>query len=159
MSMVNLCTCLVPALEMNETSFPAEIYATIIEVFVYTHVELIPRQPGEINLKPQWYLVPLIRVSRQWYWIGVKHLYQSIAVGSSGQVRGRNIAEALHKTLEANSELAALVRSLWLGIELCDCTDYLQEVVTNKYRYSAALSECGACRATWVRALRVRCSP
>lgn len=50
MSMVNLCTSLVPALEI---SFPAEIYATIIEVFVYTHVELIPRQPGEINLKPQ----------------------------------------------------------------------------------------------------------
>lgn len=26
----------------------------------------------------------------------------------------------------STSELAALVRSLWLGIELCDCTDYLQ---------------------------------
>lgn len=58
MSMVNLCTSLVPALEI---SFPAEIYATIIEVFVYTHVEPIPRQPGENKLKPQWYLVALIQ--------------------------------------------------------------------------------------------------
>lgn len=29
--------------------------------------------------------------------------------------------------LEVNSELAALVRSLWLVIKLCDCTNYLQK--------------------------------
>lgn len=98
---------------MNGTSFPTEIFATIFEEFISAHTIRAHWIEDDISLTPRWYLTPLRRVSKKWYAIGVKYLYQSIAMGSSGP----QAAEALRSTLEANSQLAAFVKRIQLGIE------------------------------------------
>lgn len=112
---------------MNDTSFPTEIYANIIEEFISVHADPSPKEPEELKFIPRVYLTPLLRVSKQWYANSVKYLYQSIAVGRSGRLRGRESAEALHKTLKENSELAALVERLQLGIESHEFINYREE--------------------------------
>lgn len=98
---------------MNGTSFPTEIFATIFEEFISAHTMRAHWIEDDISLTPRWYLTPVLRVSKKWYAIGVKYLYQSIAMGSSGP----QAAEALRSTLEANSQLAAFVKRIQLGIE------------------------------------------
>lgn len=112
---------------MNNTCFPTEIFGIIFEEFA----EPLPIHRYQVRFVPRGYLTPLLRVSKQWYANIVKHLYGSIAVGSSTRMRGREIAKALCKTLEANSGLAALVKRLQLGIESRDHMDHRDLTETN----------------------------
>lgn len=90
-----------------------------------------------------WFVVPLIRVCKEWYPFVERFLYQSISVGDKfphrisqieGESRdgestrmqessttdtnrnGRKVAEDLLVTMERNARVAALVKELRLGI-------------------------------------------
>lgn len=90
-----------------------------------THPESgIPEGLSEAKYVPRWYLTPILRVSKRWYEISVKYLYQSVGSDSQGA------AEALYRRLEANPQAAALVERLHLGNE-CNRQSYDQQNRTN----------------------------
>lgn len=123
---------------------PAEILEIIIEIFISQYKDLHSSRSNAIKFLPQWYLTPLLRVSKLWCQLSERHLYQSIAVGSKfprhfpsldgesfeerkellrrileTQLRqpGHITAEILVNTLAKNSRLASMVKELQLGIE------------------------------------------
>lgn len=128
---------------MYDSSLPTEIWAIIIEDVKSEYVETRPKDPKYIRFIPQWYLTPLLRVSKQWYAGCVRYLYHSVAIGSHApfQIRasegetvvqtrrrlhianeearkGDEIAKDLCRTLTTCPRLAALVEKLQLGVEL-----------------------------------------
>lgn len=147
-----------PALTMSryDSSLPTEIWAIIIEDVKSEYVETRPKDPKYIRFIPQWYLTPLLRVSKQWYAGCVRYLYRSVAIGShapfqfrarEGETdvqtrrrlhianeearKGDEIAKDLCRTLTTCPRLAALVEKLQLGVELLYNYNALEWTQTN----------------------------
>lgn len=122
--------------------FPLEILGIITDIMI---AEYGDTDDGYKEvLLPRWFLVPLLRVCKEWYPFVETFLYHSISVGdkfphSISQIEdeptdgestrmqesstmdtnrsGRKIAEDLTATIERNARLAALVKELRLGID------------------------------------------
>lgn len=117
---------------MYDFFLPTETLEIIIEEVMSDYEDTRPKHPWQIKFIPRWYLLPILRVSKLWYAIGNKYLYQAIAVGSSApfQYRHRStkrgmrmeyeVAEDLYKMLKRNPRTASSVKKLQLGIELVD---------------------------------------
>lgn len=141
---------------MSDSSLPTEIWAIIIEDVKSEYVETRPKDPKYIRFIPQWYLTPLLRVSKQWYAGCVRYLYHSVAIGShapfqfrasEGETvvqtrrrlhvaneearKGDEIAKDLCRTLTTCPRLAALVEKLQLGVELLYNYNALEWTQTN----------------------------
>lgn len=141
---------------MYDSSLPTEIWAIIIEDVKSDYVETRPKDPKYIRFILQWYLTPLLRVSKQWYAGCVRYLYHSVAIGShapfqfrasEGETvvqtrrrlhianeearKGDEIAKDLCRTLTTCPRLAALVEKLQLGVELLYNYNALEWTQTN----------------------------
>lgn len=98
---------------MPSSTIPNDILESIVEEIISEHTMVQLKTQYLVSYFPRGYLVPLLRVSKQWHAASIKHLYQSIAAGSNGRTReGQKVAEELCRTLFTNSQLAALVRTL-----------------------------------------------
>lgn len=106
---------------MPSSAIPDDILESIVEEIISEHTKAQLKTQYSVSYFPRCYLVPLLRVSKQWHAASVKHLYQSIAAGSNGRTReGQKVAEELCRTLSKNSQLAALVKKLQLGVGRID---------------------------------------
>lgn len=131
---------------LNNMSLPTEIVELILEDFISEH-PMDRTDLDSIGFIPQWYLTPLLRVCRLWNEVAEKYLYRSIAVGSKvrppqlSRIKGESmhnyltrkallhedvyskrdgheLAEGLLATLTTSPRLAALVKTLQLGIQI-----------------------------------------
>lgn len=106
---------------MLSSIIPDDILESIVEEIISEHTNAQLKTQYSVSYFPRCYLVPLLRVSKQWHAASVKHLYQCIAAGSNGRTReGQKVAEELCRTLSKNSQLAALVKTLQLGVGRID---------------------------------------
>lgn len=116
---------------MYDFFLPTETLEIIIEEVMSDYEDTRPKHPLQIKFIPRWYLLPILRVSKLWYAIGNKYLYQA-TVGSSApfQYRHRStkrgmrmeyeVAEDLYKMLKRDPRTASSVKKLQLGIEVVD---------------------------------------
>lgn len=140
-------------------SLPTEIVVLIIEDFISVH-PIDRTYSASIAFSPQWYLTPLLRVCRLWNEVTEKYLYRSIAVGNEvrppqlprgkGESMstyvfkkaspckdsyckrdGHEVAKDLLATLTTSPRLAALVKTLRLGIKIVNSRGLLEWTRTN----------------------------
>lgn len=118
-------------------SLPVEILEVIMEYFTSEYSDT--NEAGDYKYLPQWYLTPVLRVSKTWNMLAEKRLYQRIAIGMNfsrarkPRTRDRTnpnpeslplqryqfsrVAKGLLTTLSAHPHLASLVEELRLGIK------------------------------------------
>lgn len=116
---------------MYDFFLPTETLEIIIKEVMSDYEDTRPKHPLQIKFIPRWYLLPILRVSKLWYAIGNKYLYQA-TVGSSAPFQYRHcstkrgmrmeyeVAEDLYKMLKRDPRTASSVKKLQLGIEVVD---------------------------------------
>lgn len=104
---------------------PVDILVKLVEDLISQYETWEPKKARKFI--PRWYLLPLLRVSKLWYGVCLKYLYQTIAVGNRAPFqeregslrfrRGHEVTDDLFRTLSTHSMLATLVTKLQLGID------------------------------------------
>lgn len=79
------CVFTSPAPNTRSPSLPTEIWTLIVESLISICSPTTRNTfslADSVRYTPRWYLLPLLQVSKRWYGITLKRLYQTIAVGS-----------------------------------------------------------------------------
>jgi hypothetical protein len=94
--------------ELLQTIFVLIIEPAYAEALRYVQTQPVPEQQGNPLRRSQQALNICTRVCRQWYYAGLRLLYQRPVLGSAQQI------QLLSRTLTRDNMLTALVQTLWL---------------------------------------------